>query len=125
MGEQQQNSSQNGHAALLVDFRLKNIEESLQRMADQMGVLVGLQQQYIETREALARAFKTIEDHEHRLRAMENEMPTLRMTSRWVISGVIGLICLVGVMWFKILTYDTRPISSLAPVAPTVPPSRP
>jgi len=122
MNEQQQHAPNNNQAAL-VDYRLRNIEVAMERVADQMGVLVSLQQQYIETREAIARAFKAQEDHERRIREMENEMPTLRMTSRWVIAGVIGMICLMGVMWFKILTYDMRPPgpSPSAPVQPSWP----
>lgn len=102
----------------IIDFRLTGIEAALARMSASMEKLVVLEQKHSETREALTRAFAAIESQEARLRvletdqqvlgasshcrshserltAIENEMPTLKLVRKWVISGVVGSIGLL------------------------------
>lgn len=68
---------------------VKSIDASLQ-------ILARLEQRHAETRDGLERAFKEIEDHETRVRIIEGEMPTIKLTRGWLVSGVVSVIGVVG-----------------------------
>lgn len=89
----------------LTQYRLGMIEKTLEAIRDNLTQLAQLEQKHIETREALGRAFEQINSQDVRLRGMEQEMPTLRLVRGWVISGVIGIMGLLGVTLFKLFTY--------------------
>ncbi len=88
----------------LTQYRLGMIEETLKAISENLKQLAQLEQKHIETREALGRAFEQIEGHDERLRGVEQEMPTLKLIRGWVISGVLGIIGLLGVTIFKLFT---------------------
>lgn len=69
---------------------VKSIDASLK-------ALTSLEIHHNQTRESVGRAFIDIEDHEARLRLVENDLPTMRLVRNWVIAGVIGCTSLVGV----------------------------
>lgn len=99
MADQQQQPENMG----LIEYRLSAIEKAVSSISDNMGKLVLLEQKHMETREALARAFKTIEALDVRVKAMEDELPTLKMTRGWVIAGTLGTISVVGIFAFKVI----------------------
>lgn len=69
---------------------VKSIDQSLQSLAR-------LETRHAETRDGLSRAFTDIEDHETRLRAVESEMPTMKLTRSWILRAVVvivGAVCL-------------------------------
>lgn len=68
---------------------VKSIDQSLQSLAR-------LETRHAETRDGLARAFDDIEDHETRLRTVEGEMPTMKLTRSWTMRGVIYVVGVVG-----------------------------
>jgi hypothetical protein len=53
--------------------------------------LVSLEQAHAESRDAIGRAHARVDDHEERVRIIELEMPTMKLTRQWVISGVVGI----------------------------------
>jgi len=82
-----------------VDFLEKTVHEvrdAVRSIDGSLKELVRLEVAHAETRNGLTRAFLEINDHEERLRKIEAEMPTMRMARGWVVSGVIGLVALLG-----------------------------
>lgn len=89
----------------LTQYRLTMIEKTLQAISDNLTKLASLEQKHIETREALERAFNQLEKHDNRIGKMEIEMPTLKLIRGWVIMGVVGILGLLGVALFKLVTH--------------------
>jgi hypothetical protein len=87
------------------------LKESQQSISNSLERLVRLEERHVETREALARAFDTIDRHtedlhsirlalpvnlEPRLRVMESAMPGLLEMRRWLVVGVMSVVGLIG-----------------------------
>lgn len=47
--------------------------------------------------DSIARSWRSLEDHETRLRTVEADMPTLRLIRNWVVAGALGTLAMVGV----------------------------
>jgi DNA repair ATPase RecN len=90
---------------------LGSLRESQQAISNSLERLVRLEERHIETREALGRAFDTIDKHaealhgirlavppnlEPRLRELENNMPGLLEMRRWMVAGVMSVVSLIG-----------------------------
>lgn len=88
-----------------------SLRESQQSISNSLERLVRLEERHIETREALGRAFSSIEKHaetlhdikmqipmnlEPRLRSLETQMPGLTELRRWVVAGVMSVVGLIG-----------------------------
>lgn len=78
------------------------IRKSTNSIAQSLATLSNLETQHAETRNGLGRAFKNLEDHEARLRTMETEMPTMKMTRNWVIAGFIGIVSIFTLLLVQI-----------------------
>lgn len=76
---------------------VKSIDVSLQSLAR-------LELHHSETRDGLARAFKSIEDINTRMRVIETEMPTMKLVRNWIMAGVIGGLGMTAVAGFKIVS---------------------
>lgn len=94
----------------MLEFRVNNLEmavneikEAVKIIAENSSIVAKLEAHHEETRDALKRAFETIsvnrDDYEkscekvdERLRSVELQMPILKMTSRWIIAGVICVV---------------------------------
>lgn len=87
----------------LTQYRLGMIEKTLQAISDNLTQLATLEQKHIETRDALARAFKQIDRTDERVRVIEMDMPTLRIVRKWVMAAVLGIVALVGVELIKMV----------------------
>lgn len=98
------NTPENNEPGSLTQYRLGMIEKTLEAIRDNLTQLAQLEQKHIETREAVGRAFEQIESHDTRLRNVEQEMPTLKLVRGWVVSGVIGIVGLLGVALFRLFT---------------------
>jgi len=83
--------------------RIGKLENAMESIATSLKTLTELEVHHAETREALERAFKGIgenrtlilascEKMEIRVRAIENQMPILKLTSKWIISGALAVI---------------------------------
>ena len=90
---------------------ITSLRESQQSISNSLERLVRLEEQHVETREALSRAFAAIEklamnSHEiklqipsslePRLRAVEMQMPGLLELRRWLVAGVMSVVGLIG-----------------------------
>lgn len=91
------------HQDSLTQYRLSMIEKTLEAIRDNLTQLAQLEQKHIETREALGRAFDELDKHDGRIRSIEGEMPTLKLTRGWVISGVLGVFALLAVAIVKLV----------------------
>ena len=87
----------------VTQFRLKAMEETLKEISAALTTLTRLEHQHIETRSAMERAFKAIDRLGDRLTSVETEMPTLKLTRNWVISGVVGIWGLLAIGLMKLL----------------------
>jgi len=99
----------------VTDLRLNMLEEAYQEVklavksiAVSLNTLTTLEVRHAETRESLNRAFSQMEsnrleqkeknaDYEKRLRAIEEQMPTIKMIRNWVVTGVLGTVSIIGV----------------------------
>ena len=94
----------NATADQLTQYRLSMIEDTLKAMTENLERLVALEQKHLETREALGRAFDTVEKMDGRVHSIELEMPTLKLVRKWVMAGVVGILSLLGLTVFKLFT---------------------
>jgi hypothetical protein len=76
----------------VIEWRLRALEEDRRRFADALEVLARLEQHHETTRMAVADAATAARDHEGRLREVETVVPVLRLTSRWIIAGVMTIV---------------------------------
>ncbi len=95
----------------ITTYRLGMIEKTLEALADNIKQLTTLEQKHLETRESINRSFKAIEAIEARTRAIEVEMPTLKLVRGWVITGTLGILGLLGVALFKLFTISVAVVS--------------
>jgi hypothetical protein len=51
----------------------------------------------------MARMRSVVEDVERRTTAIEMGLPLLNLTSKWVIGGVISIVCLVGIGLIRLI----------------------
>jgi hypothetical protein len=88
----------------ITSYRLEMIERTLESLAENIKQLTTLEQKHLETRESLNRSFKAIAAIEERTRAIELEMPTLKMVRGWVLAGMVGILGLLGIAIFKLFS---------------------
>lgn len=88
----------------ILEFRVSSLEAvvgevrtAVKSIDASLKALTSLEIHHNQTRESVGRAFTDIEDHETRLRKVEDDMPTMRLVRNWVIAGVIGCTSMVGV----------------------------
>lgn len=90
-----------------VETDMLDIRDTLKSIAESLHTLTRLQAHHAETRDGLQRAFAEIEKNREtseekleklgdRVRGVEINLPTLNLTSGWVISGIIFAAVAVG-----------------------------
>ncbi len=114
----------------LVERSMEQTTEALKEMAQALRDLMKMEAHYAEMREALGRAFAGIEkmseaaqkQHdilEERVRMVENVLPELKTTSRWVKYGVIAVVAAamasVGDMIFTHVSHGQQVVYVQAP----------
>jgi chromosome segregation ATPase len=97
---------------------LSSLEQSQKEISQSLAALVTLEHKHQETRSALERAFTSIKEQEvksdiidGRLIEIEKEMPQLKETRQWVVTGVLA-VC--GVVFMSLLALVI--VSSKGPV---------
>lgn len=105
------------------DTRLALAEDAIERLtrtqeslSDSLRKLVELEVRHVETREALGRAFKRLDEQDKQIASIQRQLPQLTETRGWVIAGVLGVLALLGVLAFKTIFGDA-PRALAAPVA--------
>jgi hypothetical protein len=93
----------------VIEWRLSQLEEDRKRIADALDLIVRLEHRHEETREGFARTQKIMEDVETRVRAVEAVMPLVKLTSNWVIVGVLGILSLVGMTAYRTVSALSTP----------------
>lgn len=86
-----------------LELAVNEIRQAVKSIDASLQVLARLEVHHADTRDTLARAFSDIGDHETRMRLIEEDMPTVKLTSRWVTAGVIGIVAMVGVTLLQML----------------------
>lgn len=99
----------------LTNYRLEMIEKTLTAVNENLERLASLEAKHIETREGLGRAFDLIDrtntridEQNDRMRAVELEMPTLKLVRNWIIAGVMAVMGILGMIILKF--FVTAPV---------------
>jgi chromosome segregation ATPase len=106
MQTQTNHHGEKGQLESRVEFLEKTVHEvrdAVKSIDGSLKELVRLEVAHAETRNGLERAFLEINDHESRLRKIEEDMPTMRMTRGWVITAVIGIVGILGLAVAKMV----------------------
>ena len=88
----------------VIDYRLTQVERVVGKMSEAIDRLVRLEERHLETRDALERAFKIIDENVQRIAEIEKELPTLKLTRAWVIAAAVSpwaILAAVTVKWLS------------------------
>ena len=90
-------------AQSVIEYRLDSLEAVVGEVRDAVqGVHASLLK--LATLEEKHLGYvEELKDHEVRLRAIEVEIPTLKMVRRWIIGGVTGMLALSGIALLNLL----------------------
>lgn len=96
----------------LTAYRLAMLEDTMRQVADTLTKMASLDQRILDAQNS--QAAMRVEwvskdgDKERRLRAIEVEMPTLKLIRGWVISGVIACASLLGLTLYQVATVGAK-----------------
>ena len=86
-----------------VENAVQDIRDAVGQIAEAMTKIARLEERHAETRDALARAFSQIhalredtDDHKVRFAVLEGQIEPLKEARKWVVSGVMAVVSLVG-----------------------------
>lgn len=97
---------------LLIDYRLSQLERAVTKLVEQNAQMIALEQRHLDTREALERAFKALKEQDSRIRAIETDLPTMRLVRGWVITGVLAVMAASGTVVVKSVTATPPPVAT-------------
>ena len=86
-----------------VETSMDELKRAVAQVAEAINKLVLIEERSLEARRSIDRAFETLKDHEQRLRDVEEQMPLLVETRRWVVLGVLAGLSMMGVGLAKLL----------------------
>ncbi len=94
----------------VLNVRVTNLERVVERVStavesidESLKTLTRLDVKHDETRDGLGRAFISIEDHEKRMRAIEAEIPTMKLGRGWFFAGITGFIAFIGAVILRLI----------------------
>ncbi|MEO6147533.1 MAG: hypothetical protein ABIT70_10930 [Sulfuriferula sp.] len=93
---------QEGMKAIAAEVR-DNSKEIAQALQNLCLLMTKMESSHTTLESAVNRAFNDIEDHETRMRVVEGEMPTVKMTRNWTVAGVIGVVGMVGLVLIEFI----------------------
>lgn len=88
---------------LHVKESLGDVRTTLASINSAVQALVRIEQKQVAQHEALGRAFVEIDDHEKRLRVLENERGVHGLVKNWVIAGVVGIAAIFGLQLLRLV----------------------
>lgn len=104
----------------LIDLHIRTINQSILDIRDTLKAMSTAITTLARVESELKGAKESVSDHEDRILAVEKEIPLLRQTHHWVVTGVLGIIALVGLtFWHFVISPVTTPKAAVA--APAVP----
>lgn len=87
----------------IVEARLAALEQSnvriegaIVKMTEAMERLARMEERATEQRDALARAFKTLDKHDSRIGVLEKDIGPVKELRGWAVAGILGLLGLCG-----------------------------
>lgn len=86
-----------GQRLAKIEGAVVDIKEAIKTISVVLQGMATLNQKHIETSAALTRAFNEITSLQERVVDIEMALPILKLTSKWVITGVIATVGIVGV----------------------------
>lgn len=92
-----------GSSTDAIEWRLRSLEEDRHRITEILERMVRLEEFSGNILGRLTSGARTMDDHEARVRLLEAALPVLKLTSRWVIAGVLGIFGLVAMAAFRLL----------------------
>lgn len=96
----------------LTAYRLAMLEDTMRQVADTLTKMASLDQRILDAQNSQAAMrdewVSTDVDKERRLRAIEVEMPTLKLIRGWVISGVVACASLLGLTLYQVTTVGAK-----------------
>lgn len=96
----------------LTAYRLAMLEDTMRQVADTLTKMASLDQRILDAQNSQAAMRDEWSnkdgDKERRLRAIEVEMPTLKLIRGWVISGVIACASLLGLTLYQVATVGAK-----------------
>lgn len=91
------------HRVGAVEGAVHKIADAMDRFAKTTEQLARLEERHVETRQAMERAFGEIGKLDVRTDAIEARLPPLEETRSWVVRGLIGVMCVVGMAVLKLV----------------------
>lgn len=96
-------TSENQDDKDLINYRLSRIDDTLEAMAKNLERLTTLELRHATTREEIDKVVKAVNSHDHRIKAVEIEMPMLKTIKGWVVGAVLFMVAMVGAAVIKMI----------------------
>ena len=87
---------------------VSDIKTEMKRIAEGMERIARLEERHSNANAAIERAFTKINNHDERLAALEVQQPITVMVRNWVITGVVGVVGLLGTQLFAVAWFVTQ-----------------
>lgn len=97
--------------------RLLKQESTLERLVAGFEKLLVLEERHMETKEAQTRIFKTLKDHTDQIGAINNSLPQLIESRKWMVGGILAIVSVVGITALKVVLIPQQPIYHPEPPA--------
>lgn len=103
----------------VVEYAVGEIKESVNKIASAVETLARVEVKHEETREAMSRAFRTLDSHEQRITAVEAALPPLKEARGWAVRGLLAIVGMVGIALLGLVLVSGRVEIKVGEVAAT------
>lgn len=96
---------------------MSDVKTAMRQLADAVTKLAVVEERQASDRAAIGRAFNELEDHERRLRAIEQTQPLQKQSSEWVGKIITQVVAMVvsALVTTVVITRFAGPASVVAP----------
>ncbi len=98
-----------------IDGRINGIDSTLRTVADSLTAFVRLEERHAALIKQVEAVVEELGEHSKRLDSIDIKIPPLVETRKWIISGTLGIVALVGIGIYNgylSLRNDTRAVVS-------------